>query len=286
MHLHSSQRGRIRHSGNPTVANEADKSVLPMTRMAFGIEYDGTDFLGWQSQLQQPTLQDTVSAALRFVADESLSLICSGRTDTGVHARCQVVHCDTGAQRTARAWVLGANSRLPASVCVRWAHPCHEDFHARYSAQRRAYCYRIVNRPVRLAYEARMATWERVPLDVAAMQKACAPLVGTHDFSSFRTAACQAKSPVRLLTAVDWHRVGDEVTLRIEGNGFLHHMVRNIVGSALRVGRGDAPIEWIASVLDHRDRRCAGPTAPPTGLLFEGPRYPAAFGLPAEVTLP
>lgn len=257
-----------------------------MTRMALGIEYDGTDFLGWQSQLQQPTLQDAVSAAVSFVADEPVSLVCSGRTDTGVHARCQVVHFDTAAERTARAWTLGANSRLPPSVCVRWAQPVDPEFHARYCAQRRAYRYRIVNRPVRLALDARMATWERVPLDVTAMQEACNALVGTHDFTSFRTSACQSKTPVRLLTVVDWQRIGEDVTLCIEGNGFLHHMVRNIVGSALRVGRGDAPVEWIAGVLAGRDRGGAGPTAPPTGLVFEGPRYPASFGLPAEVTLP
>jgi len=256
-----------------------------MTRIAFGIEYDGTDFLGWQSQTQQPTLQDTVSAALSFVAGEKLTLVCAGRTDTGVHARCQVVHCDTEAQRTARAWVLGGNSRLPPAVCIRWAHVVDDAFHARFSAQSRAYRYCIVNRPVRLALEARFATWERVPLDVAAMQSACIVLLGTQDFSSFRTSACQARSPVRTITALDWHRDGEEVTLRIAGNGFLHHMVRNIVGSALRVGRGDAGVAWIAEVLSATDRNRAGPTAPPEGLLFEGPRYPAYFGLPAESTL-
>ncbi|MEO6064309.1 MAG: tRNA pseudouridine(38-40) synthase TruA [Lysobacterales bacterium] len=255
-----------------------------MTRIAFGIEYDGTDFLGWQSQLQGPTLQDTVAAALGFVANSPLTLVCAGRTDTGVHARCQVAHTDNDSQRTERAWVLGANSRLPPSVCVRWAKRVDDGFHARYSAVARSYRYRLINRPVRLAIDARMATWERVPLDVAAMQTACSVLIGPHDFSSFRTTACQAKSPVRTISTLDWQRHGDEVTLHIVGNGFLHHMVRNIVGSALRVGRGDAPAEWIASVLASRDRRCAGPTAPPTGLAFEGPRYPESFGLPAEVT--
>ena len=255
-----------------------------MTRIAFGIEYDGTDFLGWQSQLQQPTLQDTVGSALSYVAAAPLTLVCAGRTDTGVHARCQVVHCDTDVDRSTRAWVLGANSRLPSSVCVRWAQPVDDDFHARYSAQARSYRYRIVNRPVRLALDARIATWERLELDVVAMHAACAVLVGCHDFSSFRTSACQAKSPVRQITMLDWERAGEEVTLHIAGNGFLHHMVRNIVGSALRVGRGDAPVEWIAAVLAVRDRRSAGPTAPPTGLQFQGPLYPARFGLPAEVT--
>ncbi len=255
-----------------------------MTRIAFGIEYDGTDFLGWQSQLQQPTLQDTVAAALGFVADVPLTLVCAGRTDTGVHARCQVVHADIDTQRTERAWVLGTNSRLPSSVCVRWAQPVEDGFHARYSAVARRYCYRLINRSVRLAIDARMATWERVPLDVAAMQRACSVLIGSHDFSSFRTSACQAKSPVRSINTLEWQRHGDEVTLHIAGNGFLHHMVRNIVGSALRVGRGDASADWIASVLANRDRCTAGPTAPPTGLTFEGPRYPESFGLPAEVT--
>ncbi len=257
-----------------------------MNRIAFGIEYDGTDFLGWQSQTQQPTLQDTVTAALRFVANEPLSLVCAGRTDTGVHARCQVVHVDTVAERTSRAWILGANSRLPPTVCVRWAQPVDAAFHARFSARSRAYRYRIINRPVRLALEARFATWERLPLDVAAMQTACAALIGLHDFSSFRTSACQARSPVRRISVLDWQRAGEEVTLRIEGNGFLHHMVRNIVGSALKVGRGESGIGWIAEVLALADRNRAGPTAPSEGLLFEGPRYPAEFGLPAESTLP
>ncbi len=256
-----------------------------MTRIAFGIEYDGTGFLGWQSQLQQPTLQDTVGAALSFVADAPVTLVCSGRTDTGVHARCQVVHFDTQAQRTERAWVLGTNTRLPGSVCLRWARVVADDFHARYSARERRYRYRIVNRPVRLALDARMATWERVALDVDAMQEACNALVGTHDFSSFRTSACQARSPVRHVSALAWRRRGEEVTLRISGNGFLHHMVRNIVGSALRVGRGEAPVEWLAELLASRDRPRAGPTAPPTGLVFEGPRYERCHGLPAEVTL-
>ncbi len=256
-----------------------------MTRIAIGVEYDGTDFLGWQSQTQQPTLQDAVTAALGHVADAPVNLVCAGRTDTGVHARCQVAHFDAPVERTMRAWVLGANSRLPSAVCLRWARSVPEAFHARYSARSRSYVYRIVNRPVRLAIDARFAAWERLPLDAAAMQRACAALRGTHDFTSFRTSACQARSPVRTLTSLDWLRHGDEVLLRIAGNGFLHHMVRNIVGSALAVGRGEADENWMAELLDLRDRNRAGPTASAVGLTFEGPRYPPEFELPAEATL-
>lgn len=258
-----------------------------MKRVAFGIEYDGTGFLGWQSQPQQPTVQDTVSAALAFVADCPVSLVCSGRTDTGVHARCQVVHCElpSECERSERAWILGTNSRLPATVALRWARTVTPEFHARFSARARSYRYRIVNRPVRLGLDARFASWERVPLDVPLMQQACDALRGTHDFSSFRTSACQARSPVRTVESIEWSRKGERVELFIQANGFLHHMVRNIVGSALCVGRGEQSPSWIAELLEQKDRPSAGPTAAPTGLEFLGARYPAHFGLPVEVTL-
>ncbi len=258
-----------------------------MKRIAFGIEYDGTDFLGWQSQPQEPTVQDTVSAALAFVADRPVSLVCSGRTDTGVHARCQVVHCDLPREckRSERAWVLGTNSRLPSTVALRWAREVTGEFHARFSARTRRYRYRIVNRPVRLGLDARFASWERLPLDTARMQQACEALRGTHDFSSFRTSACQARSPVRTVESIQWSRDGERIELLIQANGFLHHMVRNIVGSALCVGRGEQPPSWIADLLARKDRTCAGPTAAATGLEFLGARYPPHFALPPEVTL-
>lgn len=255
-------------------------------RWALGIEYDGTDFLGWQTQHQEPTLQVTIERALSFVAAHPVELSCSGRTDTGVHASCQVAHFDSAAQRTPRAFVLGANSRLPPTVAVRWAQPVDAEFHARYSAVARRYRYRILNRPVRAALAARHVTWERLPLDASAMHDAAQALVGEHDFTTFRTVACQAKSPVRCVEHVAVSRAGDEILVEIRANAFLHHMVRNIVGSLLIVGRGEARPGWIEELLAARDRTIAGPTAPPTGLVFVGPLYPARFALPEEVCAP
>ena len=250
-------------------------------RIALGIEYDGTDFMGWQLQAQGPTVQGTVEAAASFVAAEDVRLICAGRTDTGVHARGQVVHFETNANRPGRAWLMGINSRLPASVCVTWAQPVADDFHARYSAIARRYRYTILNRPVRPALDARQVAWERLPLDAAAMHDAAQVLLGEHDFTSFRTVACQSRTPIRRIEAIRVQRSDASVIVEIRANAFLHHMVRNIVGSLLAVGRGDQPVAWVGEVLALRDRALAAPTAPAGGLVFEGPLYPARFGLPA-----
>ena len=242
-----------------------------MTRLAFGIEYDGTDFLGWQSQLQQPTLQDTVAAALSFVADEPMTLVCAGRTDTGVHARCQVLHCDTDAQRTERAWVLGANSRLPSSVCVRWAKPVDDDFHARYSAQAREYRYRILNRPVRLALDARMATWERVPLDVPAMQKACDVLLGTHDFSAFGSPTTPKGGTVRTIMKAEWLQAEqDEWHFEVQADAFLYRMVRRLVFVQVAVAQGKLSAEAIARSLVQQAKAGAEAKFPRAWLLRTG----------------
>lgn len=255
-----------------------------MARIALGIEYDGTDFLGWQTLSHGANLEDTVAAAVAFVADHPVSLTCAGRTDSGVHARCQVAHFDSEAPRSVRAWALGATARLPPTVAVRWAQVVPEAFHARYSALARRYRYAIVDRPVRPALEGRFVAWERHPLDVGAMHAAAQALVGEHDFSAFRTVACQAKHPWRRLDEITVAREGERVVIEVEANAFLHHMVRNIVGSLLPVGRGERPVGWLAELLAGRDRAKAGPTAPAAGLVFLGPRYPASFGLPAEVT--
>jgi tRNA pseudouridine38-40 synthase len=253
-------------------------------RLALGIEYDGTDFSGWQRLSQGESVQAAVESALSFVAAHPVEVTCAGRTDAGVHARCQVVHFDSASPRSARGWTLGANSRLPASVAVLWARVVNDEFHARYGARARRYRYRIVNRPVRAALDARFAAWERVPLDVDAMRSATVALIGEHDFSAFRTVACQAKSPSRNVREIAVARDGDEVTIEIEANAFLHHMVRNIVGSLLPVGRGEQPPQWIAALLAGRERAQAGPTAPSAGLTFLGPRYPREGNLPDEVS--
>ena len=254
-------------------------------RIALGIEYDGTDFLGWQRLAHGDTVQAAVESALTFVAAHPVEVTCAGRTDAGVHARCQVVHFDSESERSARSWTLGANSRLPPTVAVLWARQVADDFHARYGARARRYRYRIVNRPVRAALDARQAAWERVPLDIERMRAAAEALIGEHDFSAFRTVACQARSASRNVREIAIARTGDDVTIEIEANAFLHHMVRNIVGSLLPIGRGEEKPEWLASVLASRDRAIAGPTAPAAGLTFLGPRYPAQWHLPAEVTL-
>jgi len=254
-------------------------------RIALGIEYDGTDFPGWQRLGHGVAVQSAVEDALSFVADEPVQVICAGRTDAGVHAICQVVHFDTRAERSGRSWVLGANSRLPASVAVRWAMPVAEDFHARFGARARRYRYRILNRAVRPALEARYVTWERMPLSAERMETAAQALIGEHDFSAFRSIGCQARTPMRNVQHIAIRRDRDDVVLEIQANAFLHHMVRNIVGSLLEVGRGEQPVEWLAQLLAGRDRAHAGPTAPAQGLTFIGPLYPAEYGLAAEVTL-
>jgi tRNA pseudouridine38-40 synthase len=256
----------------------------PALRIALGIEYDGTDFLGWQRLSHGNTVQGAVEAALSFVAAATVDVTCAGRTDAGVHARCQVVHFDTEAQRSERSWILGANSRLPRSVAVRWACGVGDAFHARYSATARRYRYLILNRPVRAALDARYVAWERVPLDAQAMHDAAQALIGEHDFSAFRAIACQAHTAQRNLREISIARDGERICVEVEANAFLHHMVRNIVGSLLLVGRGEQPAAWIAQLLDGRNRDVAGPTAAPQGLAFLGPRYPARFGLPEEVS--
>jgi tRNA pseudouridine38-40 synthase len=254
-------------------------------RIALGIEYDGTDFNGWQRLKTDVSVQGVLEQALSKVADHPVEVSCAGRTDAGVHGRCQVVHFDTEARRDMRGWVLGACSNLPASVAVLWAQPVLDSFHARYAARSRRYRYHILNRPVRAALDARYVTWERLPLDAQRMHAAAQALLGEHDFSAFRALSCQAAHPRRSVLAVSVRREGEQLFVDIEANAFLHHMVRNIVGSLLLIGRGEQPVEWLAELLAGRDRQVAGPTASASGLTFVGPRYEAHWGLPPEVCL-
>ncbi|MGB0132628.1 tRNA pseudouridine(38-40) synthase TruA [Dokdonella sp.] len=253
-------------------------------RIALGIEYDGTDFFGWQRLSHGPTVQGAVEAALSRVADHAVAVTCAGRTDSGVHARCQVVHFDSEAGRSPRSLLLGANSCLPVTVGVRWVVPVAEDFHARYGATGRRYRYTILNRTARPALDARYMAWERRPLDADAMQRASRPLLGENDFTAFRTLACNARTPFRNVRSLQIRRIEDRIEIEIEANAFLHHMVRNIVGSLLPIGRGEKSEDWIAELLAGRDRSLAGPTASASGLCFIAPIYPARFGLPEEVS--
>ncbi len=253
-------------------------------RLALGIEYDGTDFSGWQRLTHGETVQGALERALSSVAAHSVEVTCAGRTDAGVHGRCQVVHFDTEAPRAMRSWVLGGCSNLPDSVAVLWAQPVADTFHARFSARSRRYRYRILNRQVRPALEARYVTWERLPLDASRMHEAAQVLMGEHDFSAFRAISCQAKHARREVLAVSVRREDEQVIIEIEANAFLHHMVRNIVGSLLPIGRGEQRVSWMGELLAGRSREVAGPTALASGLTFVGPRYESHWGLPAEVS--
>lgn len=250
-------------------------------RIAVGIEYDGSAFAGWQSQQSLRTVQQVLESALGAVAAEPVSLVCAGRTDAGVHARGQVAHFDTRAERSTRGWILGSNSEAPQDVAVQWAQPVPAHFHARYSATARVYRYLILNRTARSALDAARAAWVTRALDVQRMEQAATLLVGEHDFSAFRSAECQAKSPIRRLTRLAVQRRADWIVIEAVANAFLHHMVRNIAGLLISVGKGDQPPDWARTVLEGRDRTRSAATAPAAGLYLCEVRYPAAFGLPA-----
>ena len=250
-----------------------------MQRYALKLEYDGSGYAGWQRQHTGPSVQAVLETALGFVAAAPVQAVCAGRTDAGVHARSQVVHFDAPVERRARAWVLGANTRLPPDVAVIAAQRVPEGFHARYSATQRHYQYRILNTPARSALQYRRMTWEHKPLDAAAMHTAAQQLLGEQDFSAFRGPDCQSRTPLRRITRISVRRDHAQVLLDISANAFLHHMVRNIAGTLLAVGRGERPVDWVGEVLASRDRRRAGVTAPPEGLYFMHVDYPAEFGL-------
>lgn len=252
-------------------------------RLAVGLEYNGSRFLGWQVQAREPTIQSCVEQALSAVADHPVSVTASGRTDAGVHALEQIIHFDTEAEREARSWVLGMNSHLPLGISGLWAMEVKDDFHARFSAQSRSYRYVILNRPVRPALDAGQVTWARRPLNAVLMNQAAQVLAGEHDFTSFRASACQARHPVREIREISVRRQGALVILEVTANAFLYHMVRNIAGSLMAVGTGDSAPEWVEEVLRARSRDAAGVTAAPDGLYFVKARYPGGYGLPERV---
>jgi len=253
-----------------------------MGRVAIGVEYDGAGYHGWQRQPHSTSVQETLQAALERVADQPLELTCAGRTDAGVHARAQVAHFDTDAQRTERAWLFGVNSLLPPSINLRWVQSVSGQFHARYAALRRSYRYLVLNRPTRSALAAGRALVVFPPLDAALMQRAAEPLIGKHDFSAFRAAECQARSPVRTIETLGVRRRGDWISIEITANAFLQHMVRNIVGTLLAVGRGDADAQRAREQLESRQRSTGEATAAAHGLYFWRVDYPPEFGLPDD----
>lgn len=251
-----------------------------MARIALGIEYDGSGFCGWQTQPSGCAVQDVIEQALAGIAGHAVATICAGRTDSGVHAMAQVVHFDSEALRPESAWTRGVNALLPDSVAVLWMQPVADDFHARYGALERRYRYLLLDQAVRPALNRNHVGWIHQRLEIEPMRAAAVALLGQHDFSAFRSAECQANSPLRELRELNIERRGEYVVFELVANAFLHHMVRNIVGSLVYIGAGRQPPQWLRGVLDGRDRARAAPTISAAGLYLSGVNYDKKFALP------
>ena len=249
-------------------------------RIALGIEYFGADYYGWQRQREVNSVQQELETALSRVANHPVEIQCAGRTDAGVNATGQVIHFDTTANRQMSAWTLGINTQLPDDIAVRWAHVVDDNFHARFSATARRYRYIIYNEPLRPGILAKGVSHYYHPLNADQMNEAGQLLLGERDFTSFRAAQCQSNTPFRNIMSLSVHRAGSYVILDIQANAFLHHMVRNIMGSLLLVGTGEKPMEWIGEILDAKDRTVSGATAKAEGLYLVDVTYPLHYGLP------
>ncbi|AZM95698.1 tRNA pseudouridine(38-40) synthase TruA [Vreelandella venusta] len=255
----------------------------PLTgRLAMGIEYDGTRFCGFQRLKHAASVQQAVEDALEKVASAPVRIHASGRTDSGVHATRQIIHFDPPVQRSEKAWIFGSNTNLPRDVAVRWVKPVSDDFHSRLGALGRRYRYILLNQLSRPVLERHNVTWCRDPLDADAMHRAAQALVGEHDFSSFRAAGCQSKTPWRQMHFVEVKRYGPIVVIDIQGNAFLHHMIRNIAGALVSVGRGSQDEGHIERLLALKNRRKGDVTAPACGLHFVDSLYDERFDLPKE----
>jgi len=252
-----------------------------VNRYAVAVEYDGSAFSGWQTQQSLRTIQNLVEGALSSVAAEPVEVVCAGRTDSGVHARWQIAHFDTNVTRSMRGWVMGANTELPRDISIVWARPVPLHFHARYSAEARTYRYLILNRPSRSALAQKRATVIFRPLDHERMAEAAVHLCGHYDFSAFRSSECQSKSPIRRVERLTVERFDEWVVIEATANAFLHHMMRNIAGLLIEVGRGEAAPSWALELREGRDRTKGAATAPAEGLYFWDVRYPDAFNLPS-----
>lgn len=251
-----------------------------MKRIVLCISYDGSRYHGWQHQEEVANVQQAVEHAVSRVANHSVTVVCAGRTDAGVHATHQIIHFDTEAERDEHSWHFGVNSNLPADICVLWAKITVSDFHARFSALSRTYRYVICNQPVRPGILHKAVSWCYKPLDAMRMHEAAQHLLGEHDFSAFRGSGCQAKHAVRSIQAISVERRGQMVVIEVTANAFLLHMVRNIVGVLIEIGIGEKNTEWTLSVLQTRDRRKAAMTSTPYGLYLVNVDYPAHFDLP------
>jgi tRNA pseudouridine38-40 synthase len=249
-------------------------------RIVVGLEYRGVGFCGWQSQLPGCGVQDALEQAVAAIAGSKITVTAAGRTDTGVHAALQVAHFDVSVERPVTAWVRGVNSHLPEGVTVLWARETDSDFHARFSASQRGYRYVLLNHPLRPGLNAGLVGWYHRPLDVDLMNRAAECLIGRHDFSAFRAAECQARSPVKEIRQVRIERRADYVLCDFLADGFLHHMVRNLMGCLIQIGAGAQPPSWLGEVMQARDRSRAAPTFSAAGLYLTHIRYPEHFGLP------
>jgi tRNA pseudouridine38-40 synthase len=274
---------------DPSRHHFSPEPLPPGQRLALRVEYDGSGFCGWQAQphlTHIDTVQADVESALGKIAGQPLRVHCAGRTDTGVHATAQWIHFDAPVPRSLKSWLVGGNAQLPPGIRFTDAHAVAADFHARHSATARQYDYLIANTPCASAILARRVLWVREPLDARRMHEALQHLLGERDFSAFRAASCQSSTPMRCLESAEVLRRGDFVQLRVVANAFLHHMVRNLVGSALQVGLGVQNERWLGELLAGRDRSRAAATAPPDGLYLSGVRYPEEWGLPVTRDLP
>ncbi len=255
-----------------------------MSRIALGLSYSGSAYLGWQSQLGGNTVQDKLEEALRlfsgFPRDQRVITNCTGRTDSGVHALMQVVHFDTPLDREPFSWMRGVNRFLPPDIAVQWAQEMPQEFHCRAQALTRRYAYIVLQSSMRASIEQSRVGWQHLPLSLPAMQEAAKLLLGEQDFSSFRASQCQALSPIKTLHRVDISQRGAYFRFDFEANAFLHHMIRNIMGCLLTIGRGDKPMQWASEVLAARKREFSAPTFSPDGLYFLGPTYAPSWGLP------
>jgi len=260
--------------------------VSELVRFAACVEYDGSAYYGWQRLSHRPSVQEEVEKAISAVANEPVSVQCAGRTDSGVHATGQIIHFETTAVRPLRGWLRGSNIKLPDGIALRWIQPAVDDFHARFSAHARRYRYIIQNRDARPGLLKGRVTWNYHPLNVEQMHEAAQHLLGENDFTSFRAAACQSNHAMREMQEISVSRRGEFIYIDVKANAFLHHMVRNIVGSLLLVGKGEKPADWFVELLDLRDRSQAGMTASADGLYLVHVSYPPELGLPAEYVLP
>ncbi len=264
----------------------SENPVIQNTRIALGIEYDGAAYSGWQKQKspQQETIQKYIESALSKIADQKITVTCAGRTDSGVHATCQVVHFDSTIDRGNKAWTEGVNSILPKSIRVRWSSVQDQEFHARFSALSRRYLYLLYGRDTESALLHGKVTHSRRELNAEAMHEAAQHLLGERDFTSFRAAGCQSRTAMRNVIHANIYRQGSFLIFDVKANAFLQHMVRNIMGSLMLVGQGEQEPAWIAELLSLKDRTLAAQTAPPDGLYLIGVEYPDSYGLGARTS--